>query len=479
MKSAIKPIVPLICSLFCSIVLLAGCGDENPISEVDVKEAVEENTKTAERKIPYDAYTILKEKYVENGGNSEDFNRELVEVLRTLYGDDPVRVDSVKVELPLKVSLYLDNTASMLGYIKPSNPQVPVTKFTEILTGIKDGFSGYAIDAYAIDKTDLKKYGTVNELIDGINSKNVSTGDAYQMSAFFGNVIDRMKSDKKHSHLAFFVTDAIPSGTNAQIDANPEYNIGQKSLLQSGIKDQFDKLRGKGYGAALFRFMVPFDGCYTNYKNNQGDTGKELHNALRPIYVIAVGNTNKLVDFAKDVEEGQYELFKPTHSLQAFQTIGEVELGVLADDESHYPIEIEATDENIYEMPFGYSNPQLTIELDNFPEYLRDEATLKSALVVKVDATMIDLKNNLKVIDGKARVKILFNSSATIKVTVKNVLPIWVQNFTSSNDVNITDPNECMKTFGLDVVVKGMLNGLYGYRTIDIAESDEITVNQL
>ncbi|MBO5267773.1 MAG: hypothetical protein J6B13_03325, partial [Muribaculaceae bacterium] len=251
-------------------VVAAGFNSCGSSDSLDAKAVAKEARKTAQGKvIDQERYDRLAAIYEKEHGDTAGFYKELNKILLKMGKDAPaLKLEPVKAKKPLHVALYLDNTASMKGYIKPENKNVGTEGFARTLISLKNNYDGAddTVSCYYIDKKDLKKV-TPTEFNELISSKNLAMGDAYRFDEFIGRIVDETLADSTHTRLNFFITDAIPSGTNEQIASSPNrrYNIERRDVLEDNIREQLKRLRGDSYGVSVFRFDAAFDGKYPDY----------------------------------------------------------------------------------------------------------------------------------------------------------------------------------------------------------------------
>lgn len=189
--------------------------------------------------------------------------------------------------------IYLDNSKSMIGYAHGS----------EFIDAMADLMSIYS-NTTACCINDSIKITSANELTDKLTRNLIKYKGASLLSEDLKSIVGQIGSKK----IAFFVTDGIMSGSDADIRQSKQmghrYNIDHKQDLMNDISAVF---RGKdGIGAAIYRMKSQFRGQYFCYDNSHDSI-----NAVRAYYVIALGQAGVVADFKqKLVEKQKQKIFK-------------------------------------------------------------------------------------------------------------------------------------------------------------------------
>ena len=172
-------------------VVAAGFNSCGTSDSLDAKAVAKEARKTAQGKvIDQERYDRLAAIYEKEHGDTAGFYKELNKILLKMGKDAPaLKLEPVKAKKPIHVALYLDNTASMKGYIKPENKNVSTEGFARTLISLKNNYDGAddTVSCYYIDKKNLKAV-TPTDLNELISSKNLTMGDAYSFDEFVGRI---------------------------------------------------------------------------------------------------------------------------------------------------------------------------------------------------------------------------------------------------------------------------------------------------
>lgn len=424
-----------------------------------------EAKKTAQGKvIDAERYDRLAALYEKEHGDTTGFWRELNVVLKKMGKEAPsLKLDPVKARKPLHVAIYLDNTASMKGFIKPDSKAVSTDAFARTLMALKNNYDkdDQSVSCYYVDNKNLSHVtpGQLNELI---SSKNLKMGDAYLFDEFLGNIIDESLADTIHTRLSFFITDAIPSGTNEQIRNSPNrrYNIERKALLEDNIRSRFKRLRGRNYGVSVFQFSAPFDGEYHDYSNKP----HKLNNAVRPYYIIAIGDKYELLNLREDIDSKKIRDFVPVHSLHAISEAKDLKPIVKYNSKM---LSASGEKNGVTQYSFDKKGDNETIKIDlplsALPEYLRDRDVVFKALDITYQGKKFEPgKTDFGKDKATFELTLMSRSNNELALQVKNIYPDWIAQCTSADDSGIgSDPSQLGKTFNLDIVVNGMVTGLF------------------
>lgn len=372
-------------------------------------------------------------------------------------GEAPKKTTHKKTEgkteakLPLAVSVYLDNSASMKGYF--TNPG----ELVNILAGIQTKYTGESLQGYYLQKgtkgTDVKAID-FKEMASMLSTKSMNTTDAYQLDEFINTIDKKAAADTKHASISFLVTDGILSGTDAQIRKNPNYNIDNASLLRNNIANAIRPLTKRGYGAAIFQFSVNFSGTYYNYHN-----GTKTFTGKRPLYVIAIGPNKDVAEFAKQAQAKAIKDFTPSNTVVITAADASISPAVSSCKKSGNTFNALPKKSDVKRVNGAdYANMRITIPLSSLPTFLQDETALRQAIEISY-VEPID-KNNIKVNNGRVviPVKVKRLTAPQFTLSIMNTTPGWVSEYTSLNDENVS--NQANKTFNLSYLVDGLTQGV-------------------
>lgn len=449
--------------VFATLALCASCGDT---LEKVITNALEDG-KLNETEVE----SIMQEYKVFMDGEEPDVNNVIREILDVAeLNDIEISEEDIKAAFKVKpdkspvVHIYLDNTESMKGYINTTD----AAQFTSVFTALNDLYSqaGTPINAYLTSQDKKSKVTTVDAVDfdklrdDLIAHKMKQFTDSYQLKDFFADVVNRILKDTVNNSICFFVTDGIPSGSNEQINNSPDrsYNYSSKTELSSDIATALRPLAANGkYGAAVFRFVAPYKGEYWKLNNNHSLVLKDDY---RPFYVIAVGYDELLASFVDKVENG-LSLFKPEEQVVFLPQTEELVplcyyMNKIDGKEGHYALNIDLFMEEI-----GEGNVEMYFSTKALPTYLRDTTMLASAIKLEYDTIILKPKFTAEKI--KFQIPAEEEVERNLAISILDKMPSWVGHCSSPDDRNLTrdDSNEMNRTFGLDVVITGIQQGIF------------------
>lgn len=454
--------------------LVAGVG----LSVVSCGSSIEDKIEKAisnEGTLSVQDYDRLSQEYEKENGDTTGFYDTVVSVFDNAgYDLKGIRVSAEQAqELPRKVTVYLDNTSSMMGYMNPRNAKNTITTdFTDVFTrGIGVYYAGDSIDAVYVNKPVKGKgaslaHTTFDDMSSLLTSKKVIPGDAFTMDALLDSVIEESVNDAAHSNISFIITDGILSGTNGEIRGDRNFNRNNAGELNRRIMTAVKKASEKGYGAAIYKFNAAFDGDYYKY-----DNGKvALSGSIRPFYLIAIGER----DLVKDFTTNGIKNFKPVEnqSMIMISPVGSL-IPVIDGASCENGEEQENLDAVIVVRPYADkvtkrgASLRMSFPLDRFPEYMRDLDALKNGLKIKLAGNEIPVDSYK--MSGSSLVvpfKIEAGDQPVVEISLTDAMPAWIVETSTSDDSGIkTDSG---KTFLLDEFAKGLKWGIYDMNTPDL-----------
>lgn len=461
--------------IFATATLLMSCS-----SCETIEEKIEKSIK--DEKLSLEDYDRLALEYEKEKDDTIGFYNTVLGVFEdNEFSPSGIRFDAVLAKvLPIKVTVYLDNTSSMMGYINPKSNDAITTDFTDVFTrGIGHYYANDNIEAVYVNKPAKGKGASLarmpfDKMSSQLTSKQIVMGDAFTMDALLDSVITTASTDTLHSNIAFIVTDGILSGTNQEIALDRKFNINNKGELNRRIVKAVGKAHDKGYGAAVYQFNANYDGDYYKY-NNFIDYVKVTD---RPFYLVAIGDWSLIEDFTKDGIKN----FKPVdnHSMVMISSVGSL-IPIIQgadceneDEDNAVVIKIRPDENNVKEIKGIFkANLQMSFPLDRFPEYMRELDALKNGLKITVDGEI--LPTDTYEVKGKSLsvpFKVEPGSEPSIEITLTDAMPGWVVDITSDDDSAIkNDPAQQRQTFLFNEFVGGIKSGIYDLRTPDLGSA--------
>lgn len=465
----IKPIILAIAGLL----MCSSCSET-------IEEKIEKSIN--DEKLSLEDYNRLAQEYEKEKGDTIDFYNTVLGVFEdNEFSPAGIRFDAMPATLlPTKVTVYLDNTSSMMGYISPKSKDVITTDFTDVFSlGIGQYYPNDNIEAVYVNKPVKGKGASLarmpfDKMSSQLTSKQIIMGDAFTMDALLDSVITTAATDTLHNNIAFIITDGILSGTNQEITRDRKFNINNKGELNRRIANAVRKAHDKGYGAAVYQFNANYDGYYYKY-NNFTDHVKVTD---RPFYLVAIGDRSLIEDFTKDGIKN----FKPVdnHSMVMISSVGSL-IPIIQgadceneDEDNAVVLKIRPDEINVKEIKGIFkANLHMSLPLDRFPEYMRELNALKNGLKITVDGEA--LPTDTYEVKGKSLsvpFKVEAGSEPIVEITLTDAMPGWVADITSDDDSAIkNDSTQQRKTFLFNEFVGGIKSGIYDLRTPDLGSA--------
>lgn len=384
-------------------------------------------------------------------------------------GSSPSKPKKEKTEKlkPLSISIYLDNSSSMRGYYAPKTGSA--AELTNILAAIKTKYPTQPFRAFYTQKgtkgTEVKEYD-YKELSTQLSTKKIGYTDAYQLDQFITAIYKQTKADAEHSTMNFFFTDGILSGSDADIHSNPEYNKVNRANLRNYIADAIRPLVNIGYGVAMFQFNVDFNGTYYDYRNRQSQfAGK------RPIYVLVIGPTSKVTEFASQAQTGSLKDFNPAHTLVITKSTADIVPNVSTCKRKGDTYTATPKKANVKGQK---ASLRVTFPLDKLPTYMADEEAVRNAVILTVNGKAVPA-SSIKLNGDKVVIPIEIKYGNTnFTLQVKDTLPGWVEQASAADDSSIAATKT--QTFNLSTLVDGFCQGVSGSSTTDIVAPKTYTI---
>lgn len=468
-----KPLatVGIIVSAGLAIAILTSCPPIEHPTKDEIQSAITENPIGVE--ITSEDYANLREMYAESHKTDEEadttgFNAYLWSELEGLGYDPSTITVSIPVEatsapavnLPVQIAFYLDNSSSMKGYLNPGNGMT-ITGFVDVINGIKSFYNNNEADsAFYVSAKGLK--GTdFNTFASTLTSKKTGYSDAFLLDEFLGKIATDAVNDTAHNRIAFFITDGIPSGTNAEIARDRNFNKNNRTTLENRISSAVNKASGKNYGASVYQFNANFDGDYYDFANGR----KRISKGVRPFYVVVLGEQSLVKKFADNADSNNIRNFSPLHSVHMISPAGE-----LAPIVSDLDTDASTADRFVISPDPALTKTTVNLQFpfEQFPDYMRDEAALRNAFRVKMDG--VDFPAERLIFQGNSLVipvPMEIYSQKKVSIEVLNTLPGWIAETTTEDDADIMSQPD--RTFFLDVLVNGLRDGVYRINTNNLA----------
>ena len=359
---------------------------------------------------------------------------------------------------PQLATIYLDNSASMQGYVKG----------IQYLDALADLMSIYPNTEARLMSNSAMVIKKGSELISKLANNDIN----YVGQSLLNNDLEYIVSDiekankMKKTKIAFFVTDGIMCGPDSEIRKDSNYNINHRQDLTNSISDVF---KGKELGVSVYRLVSDFKGVYYCYDNSH----KPI-DALRSFYIIAIGKPEVVSDFKENLIKRQKQsIFKlrPQNEIHFIESkpINQY-LSINAGTDGNVVLSIDKNNTVVYDRSKIKSDKDINFQIsfDAFKNYKYSGIDLAKNVQVKIDGTEYkteaiadSLRNALIVKVDKNRLKGTSDGSK-VHITIPYFTPAWITStiVSNDNDLRFIQGLADESTFFVNYFINGIMNGV-------------------
>lgn len=359
---------------------------------------------------------------------------------------------------PQLATIYLDNSASMQGYVKG----------IQYLDALADLMSIYPNTEARLMSNSAMVIKKGSELISKLANNDIN----YVGQSLLNNDLEYIVSDiekankMKKTKIAFFVTDGIMCGPDSEIRKDSTYNINHRQELTNSISSVF---KGKGLGVSVYRLVSDFKGVYYCYDNSH----KPI-DALRSFYIIAIGKPEVVSDFKENLIKRQKQsIFKlrPQNEIHFIESkpINQY-LSINAGKDGNVVLSIDENNTVVYDRSKIKSDKDINFQIsfDAFKNYKYSGIDLAKNVQVKIDGTEYkteaiadSLRNALIVKVDKNRLKGTSDGSK-VHITIPYFTPAWITStiVSNDNDLRFIQGLADESTFFFNYFINGIMNGV-------------------
>lgn len=384
------------------------------------------------------------------------------------------------------IKVYVENSGSMYGYVKGTTDfeNAVYSYLSDIQLadlGEKiDNTTKNVMELNYINSLILKQQPDVREFIRNLEPTSFQMQGGNMGASDIPDILKRILGQTNERDIAIFISDCIFSpGNKYQNNDNADEYLVASGI---GIKNHFfEKINEcEDFSVVVLRLTSQFSGTYYN-KFDQ----KTTINANRPYYIWLMGNRPYLkkiideVDVAKIKGSGVHNIYmasKPIKSLPygilPMQSIGKFRV----DPSNPKTTILNAKPENAG----GHKKFQLAIGVDFSKILLPDEYLMNpDNYSVSNKAYSIEIVKNRNTQSTYSHI-IKLNliepiiSKGAVKISLKNSLPTWVEEYTDEVGLDINAEGAMEKTYGLKYLIGGVYDA---YSTDKENEYGVITVN--
>lgn len=384
----------------------------------------------------------------------------------------PQEVYFTKGTEPQFATIYLDNSASMQGYVKG----------IQYLDALADLMSIYPNTEARLMSNSAMVIKKGSELISKLANNDIN----YVGQSLLNNDLEYIVSDiektnkMKKTKIAFFVTDGIMCGPDSEIRKDSNYNINHRQDLTNSISYVF---KGKGLGVSVYRLVSDFRGVYYCYDNSH-----EPIEALRSFYIIAIGKPEVVSDFKENLIKRQKQsIFKlrPKNEIHFIESkpINQY-LSINAGTDGNVVLSIDKNNTVVYDRSKIKSDKDYSINFhisfDAFKNYKLSGGDLAMNAQVTIDGTpykaetVVDsLRNAIIVKVDKNRLKGTSEGSK-VHITIPYFTPAWLTSSIVSNDNDLCFIQGLAdeSTFFFNYFINGIMNGVLSSADFNIYDRE-------
>lgn len=382
---------------------------------------------------------------------------------------------SVQDTIPVNVNIYIENSASMDGYVNGE------TEFKnaigQLLVDLKFHYEEEHIKLYYISEDVYPVDIELSLFVEQLSPQTLKTGrkgGSTNLNNIFGQILEKTDNNT----VSVLISDCIYSikGTNATELLSREKNT---------VKDVFmSKSKTSGFNLAIniLQFHSKFRGTYYTAQNHK----VQLNNRTRPYYICMTGNAGLLPDFNSKIRYAELRGFQNNVFLDAEDYSSAINYTVLKatgrqgkftpvkSKDMKYYTGMKDTEAKGRNFEFGFALalnlkplPVSGSLLDDTATYMVTEGNFSIENIyseIKLEAAdKIDpvIKNAIKemshIIVFKATKRAFSNLSFAMKKAVS--LPRWVEEANTEDDSDIkdnADEETLGKTFGIKYMIEGI-----------------------
>ncbi len=220
------------------------------------------------------------------------------------YQEKKIVTPVIPIKAKPKINVYIENSASMDGFVNKGND------FTTFVSNfLNDTYIKYTedINLYYINSRIIPLGNDLNEFATRLNPSDFKKMGGNRGATKIYELLDTILKATNNNTISFFITDGIFSpgkGKDSQKYINDQYN---------GIKRIFSNFFKTNPNAAVvvYQFLSPFNGIFYNRHDKPIYKVEEV----LPYYIWIIGNIENVKDLMENVpieriaSKGSYKIF--------------------------------------------------------------------------------------------------------------------------------------------------------------------------
>ena len=290
-----------------------------------------------------------------------------------------------------------------------------------------------------------------------MNTKSIQWSAESDLTKMLSSLLQRISSG--YASYGILITDGIMSGSNGEIQREPNFNKTRRGLLTQKILSVFrtysENVENAQLSAIVLQYSSSFSGRYYDYKN----TNVTINDKERPYYAIIFVDSQNCSSYLQALEQND-----ALKSYDNIYIIGEQqpEIKILPYKEtaSHVSGGLQL---NSAAIKKNKGNLSLTVNIQRLPNYMQDadyiQNNIELIMLSPQDEQVID-SDWYKLEVASTRLILSINPNyikgSKIKLKIKNSLPRWIDLVSSDDDSQIAiDEMELEKTFNFKYLMEG------------------------
>lgn len=385
------------------------------------------------------------------------------------------------------IKVFVENSGSMDGYVKGATDfENAVYSYLSDLQladlGVKNDSisSKNTMELYYINSKILPFAPDVKAFINALEPTVFRQRGGNRGTSDMSEIIDTILAQTGENDVSVFVSDCIfsPGNQYRVRDNADEYLVAQQIGIKGNVVEKLNSM--PNFSFVALRLMSQFDGIYYNKFDERATIKNE-----RPFYIWLMGNRAHLKTIIKQVHfanirgKGVKNLFmmsKPINSIPYNISLPQPGNGKYEISKS----ELYTITNAKIEGKGGNSRFQIGISVDFSNILLPDEYLMNpDNYVVSNKSYGVEIAKYSGPVQNRYTHTIKLNllqpvlSKGTVKISLKNTLPQWINDCTDDSGLDINAPGAMEKTYGLRYLLGGVYDayasgGQYGSITINI-----------
>lgn len=398
----------------------------------------------------------------------------------------PVPKSETKLTAPT-IKVFVENSGSMDGYVKGATDfENAVYSYLSDLQladlGVKNDSisSKNSMELYYINSKVLPFAPDVKAFINALEPTVFRQRGGNRGTSDMSEIIDTILAQTEDNDVSVFVSDCIfsPGNQYRVRDNADEYIVAQQIGIKSHIVEKLAK--NPDFSIVVMRLTSQFNGIYYN----KFDERQQINNE-RPFYMWLMGDRVYLKTILDEVALTQIKGKGVQNLFMISKPVSAVPYNISLPQPGNGKYEIAKSEQNAItnaktDGKGGNSRFQVGISVDFSNILLPDEYLMNpDNYVVSNKAYGVEITKYSGPNQSRYTHTIKLNllqpvlSKGTVKISLKNTLPQWINDYTDESGLDIHSVGAMEKTYGLKYLLGGVYDayasdGQYGSITINI-----------